>query len=87
MFQSLSKLDIFGQRMDTDIALAFAVRAVAVDGDALFFALGLLFVQRWRELHGPSDGAAMAVHVVGCVDAVGLCPGHFEAWWECFILL
>ena len=66
--------------MDGDDALSFAVGAVTLYWDALFFAFGLLFVEGRGESHLEANGSAMAVEVVICVDAIWFCPGWFDGW-------
>ncbi len=70
VLEALRPLDVFDQWMYTESALSLAVGAVAFDGGVLFFAFGLVFEEGWGYLHGVTDGAAVAVEVVGRPDAV-----------------
>ena len=87
MLQSLRELHVLGQRMDADVALSFAVGAVALAGDVLLFALGVLFVERRGDLHSVADGAAVAVEVVGAVDPVGRWPREVHSCGGLLVLV
>ena len=72
---TLRELHILRERMNIQKTLARAEGAIAVDRPALRFAFRLLDVERRREFHRVLYGAAMAVQVVRCVDAIGFRPG------------
>lgn len=61
VFQTLREVDVFGEGVDTQVAVALAVGAITLDGDALLLAFGLFFVQWRRELHTVPYGAAVTV--------------------------
>lgn len=76
----MRELHILGQGVNIQQTIARAERAIAIHGLTLRFAFRLLYVERGRDLHLVFDGAAVAVEIVGCVDAIGLRPGDLR--WD-----
>lgn len=66
--------------MHRNLALTFAVRALALDGRVCSLALCLGFEERWGDFHGELDGGAVAGQRVGGPDAGGGGPGRSARW-------
>lgn len=61
--------EIFRERMDGLVAVAFTPGAGAFVDLPDAFAFGVFFVEGWRHFHGVPHGAAVAVEVIGGPDA------------------